>query len=181
MAIFAKKGIVYTNTASCLDQLKVDIEQWLNSSDDIKGDDLIIHGDMKKEVKFVSAEWFTESIADPQLLLDSNTIYARILLVTAGSIGTGLDSQDVHSVTISGYPTSVIDMAQEMGRCGQGTDNRPGKFHLMLSFNDFVYLNQRLYLPDTPVSTIIKPLLSKEEEIQMQRDNVLDLLKMIVL
>ena len=68
-----------------------------------------------------------------------------------------------------------------MGRCGHGTDNIPGEFHLMLSLNDFVYLNQRLYLPETPVSTIIKPLLSKEEEIQMQRDNVLDLLKMIVL
>ena len=50
-----KKCIIYTNTASCLDQLKVDIEQWLNASDDIKGDVLIIHGDMKKEVKFISA------------------------------------------------------------------------------------------------------------------------------
>ena len=98
----------------CLDQLKVDIEQWLNSSDDIKGD-LIIHDDTKKEVKFVSAEKFTELIENPQLLLDSNKFYARILLSISGSIGAGLDLQDLFSVTMIGYPTSVINMAQKMG------------------------------------------------------------------
>ena len=67
-----KKIIFYTNTASCLDQLKVDIEQWLNSSDDIKGGFLIMHGDMKTEVEKKSAESFTELIENPQLLLDSN-------------------------------------------------------------------------------------------------------------
>ena len=173
-----KKCIVYTNTASCLDQLKVDIEQWLNSSDDIKGDVLIIHGDMKKEVNFVSAERFTESIADPQILLDSNKFYARILLATAGSNGVGLDSQDIYSVTRIGYPTSVIDMAQEMGRCGRGPSSSgsavTGEFHLVLSLNDFVYLNQRLYLPeDSGNKPTVKPLLTIQEEITMQRDNLL--------
>ena len=181
-----KKCIVYTNTASCLDQLKVDIEQWLNSSDEIKGDILIIHGDMKKEVKFVSAERFTESIDDPQLLLDSNKFYARILLATAGSIGAGLDSQDVYSVTRIGYPTSVIDMAQEMGRCGRGRSSSDsavtGEFHLVLSLNDFVYLNKRLYMPADGVNKpTVKPLLTVKQEITMQRDNLLQLLKMIVL
>ena len=72
--------------------MKVDIEQWLNASDDIKGDVLIIHGDMKKEVKFISAERFTKIITNPQELIDSNKFYPRILLATAGSIGAGLDS-----------------------------------------------------------------------------------------
>ena len=36
------KYIIYTNTASYLEQLKVDIEQWLKASDDIKGDVLIM-------------------------------------------------------------------------------------------------------------------------------------------
>ena len=55
------KITVYTNTASCLDQLKVDIEQWLNTNDEIKGDVLIIYRDIKKEVKFIFAERFTKS------------------------------------------------------------------------------------------------------------------------
>lgn len=86
----------------CLDQQNIDIEQWHNSSDDIEGDVLIIHGDMKKIVTFVSAAWFTKWIADLKLLLDSNKFYARILLVVAGSISASLDSQDVFSVTIIG-------------------------------------------------------------------------------
>ena len=144
-----KNIIVYTNTYSCLDPLKEDIEMWLNYSDDIKGDVIIINGDMKKEVKFVSAERFTESIENPQLLLDDNKFNARILLATAGSIGAGLDSQDVFSVTRIGYPTSAIDMAQVMGRCGRDRSSvddavSGGEFHLVLSLNDFVYLNQRL-------------------------------------
>ena len=93
-----KKCIIYTNTASCLDQLRVDLEQWMNSSDNIKGDVLIIHGDMKKEVKFVSAERFTRTVTNPQELIDSNQFYPRILLATAGNIGAGLDSPDVFSV-----------------------------------------------------------------------------------
>ena len=176
-----KKCIIYTNTASCLDQLRVDLEQWMNSSDIIKGDVLIIHGDMKKEVKFVSAERFTTTVTNPQELIDSNQYYPRILLATAGSIGAGLDSSDVFSVTRIGFPTSVIDMAQEMGRCGRGINKGPGEFHLLLSLNDFVYLNQRLYLPRDPLSVAIKPLLTTEDEINMQRDNLLDLLKLIVL
>ena len=43
---------MYTNTVNCLDQLKVDIEHWLDLSDGIKGGALIIQGDMKAEVKF---------------------------------------------------------------------------------------------------------------------------------
>ena len=51
-----KKAIVYTNTAACLDQLRSDIESWMDMNDKIQGDVLIIQGDPQPEVKFVSAE-----------------------------------------------------------------------------------------------------------------------------
>ena len=54
--------IVYTNTASCLEQIQVDIKLWLNLDDSISGDLLVIHGVQKPEVKFASAQRFTESI-----------------------------------------------------------------------------------------------------------------------
>ena len=63
----------------------------MNSSDEIKGDVLIIHGDMKKEIKFVSAERFTQSTINPQVLIDSDQFYPQILLPTARSIGAGLN------------------------------------------------------------------------------------------
>ena len=78
-----------------LDQLRVDLKQWMNSSDNIKGGVLIIHGDMKKEVKFVSTERFTRTVQNPQELIDSHQFYPQILLATAGSIRAGLDSPDV--------------------------------------------------------------------------------------
>ena len=66
-----KKCIVYTNTASCLEQMQADIESWMDMDDSILGDSLVIHGDQKPEVKFVSAERFTETIANPEELINS--------------------------------------------------------------------------------------------------------------
>ena len=185
---FTKKCIVYTNTASCLDQLKVDIEQWLDTSDDNRGDALIIQGDMKPEVKILSAEIFTKNVENPEDMIHKNEFYPRILIATAGSIGAGLDSDMVNSVVRVGFPTSLIDMVQEMGRCGRGRSNDDGivtdNFHILLSCHDFVYLNQRLYLPSGDDTTAVKQTGSSliiYDEVKLQRDNLLSLLKLIVL
>ena len=179
-----KKAIVYTNTAACLDQLKSDIESWMDMNDKIQGDVLIIQGDLQPEVKFVSAEQFTKSILDPQSLVDKNEFYPRILLATAGCIGAGLDSPDVYCVSRIGFPLSIIDMVQEMGRCGRGrfttTGSSVDSMNMCLSLDDYVYLNQRLYLPapKSPSDTVC--ILSRVEVIDLQRANLLELLKMIV-
>lgn len=95
---FTKKCIVYTNTGFCLDQLHVDIKQQLDSSSDIRGDALIIQGNMKPEEKFVSAQIFTKHVGNPENLINRNEFYPRILIATAGRIGAGLDSDMVNSV-----------------------------------------------------------------------------------
>ena len=164
-----KKCIVYTNTASCLDQLKIDVEHWLDSSDGIKGDALIIHGDMKAEVKFVSAQMFTKTTENAEELVNTNSFYPRILMATAGSIGAGLDSGDVYCVVKVGFSTSILEMVQEMGRCGRGRQNGNSlitdDFHLLLSCRDFVYLNQRLYKPQQSLPNTVKAILTVDEEI----------------
>lgn len=109
---FAKKCIVYTNTVSCLDQLKVDTEQWLDTSDEIRGDALIIQGDMKPNVKILSADMFTKYVDNPEDMILENQFYPRILIVTASSIGAGLDLVMVSSGVCVGLPTSLIDMVQ---------------------------------------------------------------------
>ena len=88
-----RKCIVYTNTASCLDQLKVDVEHWLDSSNGIKGDALIIQGDMKAEVKFISAQMFTKIVDNAKELVNSNSFYPRILMATAGNMVQALIRQ----------------------------------------------------------------------------------------
>ena len=102
------------NTASYLEHLRCDIESWMDLSDDVQGDVLVIQGDLQPEVKFVSTEKFTKHNLDPQLLIDTTICYPRILLATAGCIGAGLDSSDVYSVSQIGLPSGIIDMVQEM-------------------------------------------------------------------
>ena len=146
---------------------------------------IVIYGDLKPEVKFVSAKWFTQVISNPEELINTNKFYPRILLATAGSIGAGLDSPDVYSVYRAGFPTSIFEMAQEMGQCGRGRSNDTGtvtdNFYLMLSVNDFIYLSTKIYKPPTPVPRHITQILSITEEREIHQHNLLFLLKMIVL
>ena len=44
------------------------IEVWLGVNNKIFGDALVINGDPKPEIKFVSAERFTETIKNPKEL-----------------------------------------------------------------------------------------------------------------
>ena len=124
-------------------------------------------------------------IRDRQSLVDKNEFYPRILLATAGCIGAGLDSPDVYCVSRIGFPSSIIDMVQEMGRCGRGrfttTGSSVDSMNMCLSLDDYVYLNQRLYLPapKSPSDTVC--ILSRVEVIDLQRANLLELLKMTVL
>ena len=72
-----------------------------------------------------------------------------------------------------------------MGRSGRGRRNEDSvitdNVHLVLSCNDFVYLNQHLYLPPDKPSTLSTPILPLCVEINLQRSNLLRLFQMIVL
>ena len=156
-------------------------------SDDIKGDVLVIQEDTESEIKFLSACQFTKSVSNPDKEINCNRFYPRVLLATAGSIGAGLNSTDVYCVICVRYPTSIIDMVQEMGWCGRGrivsncdeiiTDN----FFLKMILDDYVYLNRRCYLPQQKSARGVVTIMSEGETINMQRSRLIDLLKMIVL
>lgn len=76
-------------------------------------------------------------------------------------------------------------MAQEMGRCGRGRTNDTGTvtdtFYLILSCDDFIYLNKRLFQPRPLVPCYIAPIVNIVEETQMQQNNFLLMLKMCAL
>ena len=86
-----KKVIVYTNTATTLEPLRSDIESWLDLSNNIKGDIIVIQVDLQPEVKFVSAGQFPCSVDNTQAqdLIDNNKFYPRILLAIVSCIGLG--------------------------------------------------------------------------------------------
>ena len=129
--------------------------------------------------------FFTKTVDNTEDLINSNLFYPRILIATAGSIGVGLDSVDVYSVVRVGFPTSILEMVQEMDRCGHDRQNENGivtdQFRLLLSCQDCVYLNQLLYLSQTPLLDTVKATLTVEEDITVQHNNLLSLLKISVL
>ena len=144
-----KKVIIYTNTAVKATGIKEEIDSWLNLTSAFEGDSIMINGDMESELKLASVKRFTTEVSNPRDIIDKNEYYPRVLIATASCIGAGLDSSSVYSVIRIGFPTSIIDMIQEMGRCGRTRTNDgtcpSDDFYLFLSLNDFIYLNERLY------------------------------------
>ena len=76
---------------------------------------------MKPEVKFISAEMFIQIVDDPEV--KTNRIFSQDFDSYCGQFGAVLDLMDVHSVARVGFSTSVLEMVQEMGRCGRGRTN----------------------------------------------------------
>ena len=101
------------------------------------------HVSRESVIKFETASQFTSTI-DPDILHDEATLYPCILIATSGCIGEGLDRRDFFVVVCLGFPVSMIDFAQEMGRCGRGRKNDGSeptdKYHLIGSLRHYVYL-----------------------------------------
>ena len=95
-------------------------------------------------------ERFTQVIDDPDGLINNNGLYPQILLVTAGSIGAGLDSPNVFAVCRARFPTIIFEMSQELGWCRRGRFSGNVtviyNFQVSLSLYAFLYLNTRLFL-----------------------------------
>ena len=71
-----------------------------------------------------------------------------------------------------------------MGRCGYGRSVKDGfmdNLFLKVPLNDFVYLNQRVYLLQAKKAPCVTTILSDSDTINMQLCRLLDLLKTIVL
>ena len=118
---FDKKSIVYTNTRSCLEQMQADVELWLDMNENIKGDAIVIYGDLKPKVKFVSAERFTKVNENPEELINTNIFYSRVLLATAGSTGATFINNPSGLIT----PDILIQKITEYPYVGKNIYNRP--------------------------------------------------------
>ena len=181
-----KKVIIYTNTATKAESIKDELDSWLNLTSAFEGDTIMINGDMESEVKLKSATMFTTHINNPRELVDGCKFYPRVLIATSSCIGAGLDSSYVYSVIRIGFPTSLLDMIQEMGRCGRNRSNDgtdpSDNFYLFLSLQDFVYLNERLYNPtDNNTRQHNGRVIDYGSQIQLQRKNLIKVLSFVYL
>jgi hypothetical protein len=67
-------------------------------------------------------------------------------------MGASSDLDEVRLVIQLGMPTSIINLIQEMGQCGNNkqslSNNKSNKdwFKIYFSLSDFIYLNERIFL-----------------------------------
>ena len=181
-----KKVIIYTNTATKAESIKDELDSWLNLTSAFEGDTIMINGDMESEVKLKSATIFTSHINNARELVDNFKFYPRVLIATSSCIGAGLDSRSVYCVIRIGFPTSILDMIQEMGRCGRTRSNDGSNpsddLYLFISLNDFVYLNERLYnSTDNNNRNHNGRVIDYDAQIQLQRKNLLNVLSFVYL
>ena len=146
------KAIIYSNVAAHTERIQENIDRSFNESDMLLGDTLLINGEMDSEWKFVSSQSFTTSNNGNEHI-NNNKFYPRFLIATSACIGAGLDSNNVKLVVRDGFPCSLMDFIQEMGRCGRGVDlstgqQQLGTFDLIISIDSFIYLVERIFEDD---------------------------------
>ena len=183
-----KKAIIYLSTAASIDKMKESLDSWVDYDHPFQGDSVLVFGGQEPELKFGAACAFTKKVKDLMTLISANDFYPRVLIATSGCIGAGLDSDEVHVVLRMGFPCSISDFIQEMGRCGrnQHTNNDHPLvdcYHLITSLSDYVYLNVRLFVLEEPESEIQQEtqLFSMEEQRKIQSADLLELLQFMVL
>ena len=146
----------------------------------------MINGDMESEVKLKSATMFTTTHHNACKLVDNCKFYPQVLVATSRCIGAGLDSSAFYSVICIGFSTSILDMIQEMGRCGRNCINNGSNpsdgFYLFISLQDFVYHNERLYNPTNNNSWKHNGrVIDYDAQIQLQRNNLIKVLVFVYL
>ena len=152
-----KKAIIYSNSAKSIKIIQEKIDLWLDGNEtNINGDTMMINGDINAEQKFVNAKLFTKNLRDVSNNELNDLIYCpRILCAMSACIGAGLDSSQVYLVFRDGLPPSIIDFAQEMGRCGRrplstinlghGDRNNVDMFYLVITIESYCYMLLRIY------------------------------------
>ena len=92
----------------------------------------------------------------------------------------------MHSVVRIGFPTSVLDLIQEMGRCGRSRlndgANPSDDFYLFLSLTDFTCSNERLCQnADDDARNKSTRIMDCDAQLQLQRNKLLEVLRLTCL
>ena len=124
------KAIICSNTAKKLEDMQSHFDTWLDETG-IDGDSVLVVGDIEQELKYAYTVAFTKTISDVDNQDISKNYTPKFLFGTSGCVGAGLDLDEVRLVIRLGMPTSIINLIQEMGRCGRKKEalssNEPNK------------------------------------------------------
>jgi superfamily II DNA helicase RecQ len=143
------KTIVYTNSKLQSNELASKIRGHLNDTG-LPGDVIHVDGDLFKEQKFHNITIFLQrgKISNPKD--PSNPLDPRILVATSGAANAGIDSADVYLVLRDGFPPSIADLLQELGRAGRRLASLSiagiiDRYRINISLKSFVSLIKRVH------------------------------------
>ena len=180
------KAIIITSTASRASDIQQKLDSWLDSTSNIKGDSVLVIGDLETETKFAYTTEFTNTYYGANgNNYRNDKLCPRFLLGTPGCIGAGLDCAYVDLVCRVGLPSSLIHFIQEMGRCGRSSNSENNTFSIVFHLNDYVYLIERMFLTDkdntgnNTTTSNHHNLMTKEKERQYYTENLNRMCRML--
>jgi hypothetical protein len=143
--------ILYTNSVKRCTHL-LQQSKSLMDSELIAGDVLTVNGSLFKEQKFHHTDVFvgddlSEAVTDANGLFQILEFNPRGLFATAAG-NAGLDSHRVRGIFRDGFPPTLADLIQELGRGGRypGAEWYDNFFRLILSLSTFYSLLFRIFL-----------------------------------
>lgn len=169
--------------------MKEKIDQWLDHDSNLQGDSLLLTGNIEPKLKLACTNSFTLELVHEKIDFD-NIFTPWILIATASCIGAGLDCSAAHSVAHVGFPPSILDLMQEMGRCGRERHGQDGgdKYVLVVNLNDCIYLVERIHTKEQKLekenkahAKLCKMIISEQDRIKLEKDNLLKVLQLLVL
>jgi hypothetical protein len=160
------KMIVYTNSVKRSHTIHTNSRTLMNS-ELISGDVLIVNGTLFREQKSHNTQIFsgpdlTETIQNEDGSESQLHFNPRVLVATAGAANAGLDSPDVRIIARDGFPPTIQDMTQELGRAARYHDASPldNSYTLVISLPAFFSLLFRIF---------VVPILAREQEVAKQK------------
>jgi hypothetical protein len=133
------KVILYTNSKAMSETLQEKLEEFFDQNT-FTGDVILVNGGLEASEKFFAIKLFLGNVS-------SNTIVPRVGVFTAGAANCGIDDPLIYSVHRLGFPCSLLDLIQELGRAAR----RPGasiltdSFRLYVNIHDFAYVLIRAF------------------------------------
>jgi hypothetical protein len=133
------KVILYTNSKAMSISLQEKLEEFFDANT-FTGDVVLVNGGLEASEKFFAIKLFLGNIS-------SNAIVPRVGVFTAGAANCGIDDPLIYSVHRLGFPCSLLDLIQELGRAARRitasilTDS----FRLFVNITDYAYVLIRAF------------------------------------
>ena len=115
-------------------------------------DVVAVHGDMFREQKFHHTNLFVGSDLTHTYQHGGKSLSLqfrpRLLFATSGAANAGIDCSLVRTVVRDGFPLSLLDIIQEMGRAAryEGATSADNLYDLVISWKSFQSVVYRIFL-----------------------------------